>query len=228
MTGSVDDLWEQYLDAEQRGLRASSLTLLENFLSAIDNCTLEFRRDWVEALAQRVADKDSSAVVRFPLFNRLVGPVLVGGVLAGRPASARLLSTFDQFLYAQAASGLVQLPDSLHSVEALLIEALRVAPDDSAARNRLVENRARYLSYTLHEIPSGVLYGHDGASISECDELLTLLDEFVSDTRLLQKEHDYADLVSRCRFHYAEYRKYLESPFRGRGYSAYLQRGSGA
>ena len=33
-------------------------------------------------LAQRVADGDSTALVRFPLFNRLVGPVLVDGVLA--------------------------------------------------------------------------------------------------------------------------------------------------
>lgn len=165
-------------------------------------------------------------MVRFPLFNRLVGPILVAGVLAGRPASARHLATFDQFLSAKAATGLKHLPESLRSVAALLIEALRVAPDDNVARNRLVENRARYLSYTLHELPSGVLYGCDGASIYECDELMALLDEFALDTRLLDKEKDFADLVSSCRFHYAAYKKYLQSTSRG-GYAAYLQRGNG-
>jgi len=44
---------------------------------------------------------------------------------------------------------------------------------------KLIEIISRFLEYTVHEWPSGILYGNDGASIGQCDEILESIKELI-------------------------------------------------
>src|SRR5262249_61642644 len=83
----------------------------------------------------------------------------------------------------------------------LLLAAIRHDPGDRRSRLRLIERIADRLRFSLHEIPAGVLYGMDGASPEQCQELEAELDEV---WRLVAKDkmqERYADLVGACRHH---------------------------
>lgn len=86
-----------------------------------------------------------------------------------------------------------------------------------------VHERAYYLGYTLHELPDGVLYGHDGASIAECDELLGLLAEFVDLAKKAGLQEVHAKLIKDCAFHFRSYRDYLVARSWGDTYKTYLE-----
>ncbi len=92
----------------------------------------------------------------------------------------------------------------------------------------MVQRLAGYLEYTLHELPDGVLYGADGATEQECDELLALLLEFKAHVRLIGQLDIYAELVRDCEMHYAAYRDYLRTGRPEGSYEVYLAGRCGA
>lgn len=106
----------------------------------------------------------------------------------------------------------------------LLSEALRVDPGDTISPLRLIEFEARYLNYTLHEVPAGVLYDFfRGATVEECDELLARIGDFVSLVELAGVRENYKELIQDCAFHYQSYRDYLLVRTPGDSYKAYLE-----
>ena len=65
----------------------------------------------------------------------------------------------------------------------------------------------KYLEYTLHELPSGVLYDANGADEKKCAELM-------SETYRLEKLAessgvDVSEFIAMCRWHYERYPHYL-------------------
>lgn len=64
--------------------------------------------------------------------------------------------------------------------ERLTIKLIKINPNDEWAINRRITQLRRWLSYTIHEWPSGVLYGMDGASVDECDEILSAVSDLLS------------------------------------------------
>lgn len=60
----------------------------------------------------------------------------------------------------------------------LLHRYLQTEKNNSWAIGELARNLRSWLIYTIHEWPAGVLYGCDGATIEECDEILTVVSEY--------------------------------------------------
>ena len=116
----------------------------------------------------------------------------------------------------------VALPERLTSATGLLLEAVRVDPSDRKARRILVRHRASYLEYTLHELPAGVLYGHNAATIAECDELVAELAEFREHVEILGETPRFAELIGDCTLHFHRYREYLASGRAGGSYKQFL------
>jgi hypothetical protein len=172
-------------------------------------------------LAASICDRKTDIVVRFPLFRRVLLPVLADGVLSCRPGYARWLEQFGSLLH---HCDLSILPEHLRTPMGLLEEAVRQDPGDMVIRRQLVLNHANYLEYTIHELPAGVLYGSDGATLQECDELLELLTAFRDHVNALGENETYSDLLAECGFHYRAYRDYLQDRKHGEGYESYLQR----
>jgi hypothetical protein len=91
-----------------------------------------------------------------------------------RPPTARVLARQDLYAVRRLAPGdnpLLRLPPDLRHHEGLLREALRMDPRDEAAREDLCDHLAAWLRGCLHGLPTGPLYGVDGATLDYMDEL---------------------------------------------------------
>ena len=82
------------------------------------------------------------------------------------------------------------------------------------------EDLLRFLQYTLHELPTGVLYGADGASERECAELMA------ETYRLEQLSEslgtDISTFIDGCRWHFERYPHYVGRHRHFDGYESYI------
>lgn len=197
------------------------MKVLQVFIEAVEAGGAEISEPWALDLAERLADRGDTLPVRFPLLRDVLVPALLRGVVANRPGCARWLA----FLVArnhQLGRVLGSLPEHQRSPQGLLIEALRIDPGDNKARRTYVEKMQAYFSYTLHEIPAGVLFGHDGATPDECAELTRLISDFRDHVEILGETSRYAKLIDDCKYHYQTYRNYLSGGVLADSYTAFL------
>src|SRR5688572_29837718 len=176
LTDYQRELWEAYLRAEGRAPRHQKVLALEAFLDSLATSPAGWH-PWARAVAERVVDGGEDLVVRTPLFERAVFPALLAGHHAGVPGCARWLAGLSQHL-SRCPRCQEQLPPEERTELGLLPAALRHDPSDGASRRRLIGHLAEQFRYSLHELPSGVLFGADGATPEECEELERELEEF--------------------------------------------------
>lgn len=211
--------WTEYLQAEQDRIRDVTMPALARFIEAFARLDESTRHDWALQLAADVADRGADTPVRHPLFEQVLLPALVAGIGKERPGCARWLAHFELLLF---QSKNVALPDHLRSATGLLLEAIRLDPIDRGARQALVERRAFYLEYTLHELPAGVLHGHNGATVAECEELVRELADFREHVELLGELERFGGLIAECERHFTRYREYLVAGRPGGSYERFL------
>lgn len=201
----VEALWNRYLDLEIRGDRAAYLEALESFAQRFETLPSDTRTAWVDAFLRARSRPDAVVRVRTPLFRRVLFPVLKERYVAGDAEACRLLAEFSRQLY-RYKEGWADLghPSELD----LWKEAYRRDPGFEAVRSRLVDSIAGFVRYTLHELPIGVLYGTDGATLEQCDDLLAEL-AFLRELLTPTENERFKDLLERASFHYLNYREYL-------------------
>ena len=215
--------WEDYLRAEGRDTRVNKLLALESFLATIAASPHFEWFPWARDLAERIVDNREEFVLRRPLFERAVFPALLAGMHAGRPGCARWLAGLSQHLIGREDECSKQLPPDLRTERGLLRAASDQDPTDQLSRRQLIHSLAGRLNHSLHEIPAGVLYGMDGATVEQCRELEQELSEFcrlVSEEKL---EQLYDELIDGCRLHFPAYREYLIGNHKYADYKDFLQ-----
>ena len=77
-----------------------------------------------------------------------------------------------------------------------------------------------YLEYTLHELPTGVLYDSNGANEEKCAELMKdtyRLEELAKDQGI-----DLSAFIATCRWHYERYPHYLSRHRHFGSYQKYM------
>jgi hypothetical protein len=144
------------------------------------------------------------------------------GRRAGIIECTRWLAHFYPLLF-HRPNCLAQLPPDERNVLGMLRAVLRVDPGNREARQQLIGKLADGFHYMLHEVPAGVLYGADGATETECGELLEDVDEF---DRLIFAEgmvDRYGRLARQARLHVTAYAKYLRARSLYASYEAYLE-----
>ncbi len=219
----LEALWQHYLNEEKHGVRKRALSLLDRFIAALLIQPPSLWGAWAMQITATIVDDSGDVPVRFPFFRRVLLPLLVEGVNNQRPSCARWLAAFVPMLHHSLPTG---LPPELESRVGLLREALRIKPNDSQALEQIIVSEASSLGYSLHELPSGVLYGLNGATPEQCDALLDQLYEFEMDLHRSGESDRYQELVNACRFHYQTYRQYLTTHHESMSYERYLQLGS--
>lgn len=219
LTIRLEQLWTEYLAAEKDRIRDVMMPALERFIDELLALPSVEWKHWAKETASAISDQHAGVPVRFPLFRRVLLPALVEGVLNQESGCARWLAHFESLLVHSHASN---LPAPLRTVRGLLREAVRVDPSDDVARRRLIVRLVGYLEYTLHELPIGVLYGTDGATEEQCEELLVFLDEFKAHVQLTGQSDTYAELIQECEGHYSTYRDYVRGGRPGGSYEAYM------
>lgn len=216
-------LWEAYQKAEARGARSEKVAALEEFLAVLEGAPQDQWEPWARDVARRVVDAKEDIAIRMPLFRRVVFPALLSGLLTDEPGCARWLAGLSRLLD-HCPDCAARLPEDLRTKDGLLRRALRQYPGDSAARLSLIALRAYWFQYALHELPAGVLYNTNGATVEQCDEMRGALDEFVSWVEAAGERDRYAGLIDHCRLHFDAYRDYLLCRPAFPSYADYLTR----
>jgi len=210
-------LWEAYERAEGCAPRAQKLRDLEAFLDVLLRSPNTEWFPWARSLAEQVADQGTDLVIRRPLFEQAIFPALLAGYRDRSPGCARWLAGLSKNLQACSACR-EQLGSEGATEMALLRTAISHDPTDRRSVPRLIEKIADSLRYSVHEVPAGVLYGIDGASPEQCQELEQELDELCRLVHQEQMEQRYSELIRGCRLHFRAYRDYL---LNRKGYGSY-------
>ena len=214
-------LWEDYLAAERVRIRQQSLVALGLFTDALLQLPTEIWHSWARELASRVVDEREDIPIRLPLFRAVIFPALQAGLETSVPGSARRLAGFAQLLF-KSPSCQEQLPENLRSEHGLLLRAVQDDQKDIRAKKRLLVLMRSRFDYILHELPSGVLYGHDGATIKQCDELITELSDYERLAQEIGSEDADRELIAEARFHIPAYQRYLSEHGRYANFELYL------
>jgi hypothetical protein len=215
----IDQLWEEYCEAERDRIRSVSVELLHGVIEEVKALSDVERKSWVFGRCRESIDMEPRYPVRFPLFREVLFPELIKGVRSKEPGPARWLAGFSHLLY-KSPDCVAQLEESEAGEIRLLQLALQADPSDEASRVKLIAAMAWEFGFSLHELPTGVLYGGNGASIEDCAELLKMLEEFEKLIAGTGHELEYAELVARGRLHFTEYPKYLS---RGEDFESYWE-----
>lgn len=156
------------------GLKAKARQIADELIQAYRDCP---DPEFVYAICETCGHK-----IDFLIWKAIVLPELQKG-LADNPRAIRGMIETIQNLYSSKSDW-----ESLEYIteEQLAIRLLQICPNDQWTRQRRTEQLRRWLSYTIHEWPSGVLYGADGATLEQCDEILDAVEELrgLDDARL--------------------------------------------
>jgi hypothetical protein len=206
LESDTQKLWQKYLDAEKDRIQYVTMPALEVFIDTLLHEDQQKWHVWARDLAIQVSDEKSDVPVRMPLFQRVLLPALTEGISQEIPGCARALAELQLLPYKTQEN---QLPEHLRTSEALLQEALRQDPTDQLARVRLIRSWASKLEYAVHELPDGILFGQNFATLEECHKLLDLLEEFKTYVNMLHQSEKFSDLITECELHFRSYREYL-------------------
>ena len=198
--------WKTYLDAEKDRIQDVTVAVLENFMDALLRQDQSSWHSWAQDLAIQISNEKSEVPVRLSLFRRVILPALTEGISRGTPHCARALAEFQSLLLKTQE---IQLPENLQTREALLQEALRQDYTDQLARERLVKLWVSKLEYAIHELPDGILFEREFASLDGCNKLLELLQNFKTNVELLGQQEQFSSLMTECELHFRSYREYL-------------------
>lgn len=223
LPSNLEALWTSYLAEEKNGVRTVALGILEAFVERLTSHPASDWHDWGLQLAQDTAKSESRVTVRMPLFRRVLFPILRLELERGSGAAARVLAAHAQLIY-HCKECQSQLPDHLRTEHGLIMEAVRRDPTDKSARLRLRQIYRDRFDYALHELPAGVLYGANGATPAECEEMLSELNNYESLCSELAGEEQDTELIADARFHIEAYREYILSSERQGGFTGFLAR----
>ena len=209
-----------YQQAETDRIRSVLLQELDVFISMLLESETSEYRDWVYELSKQVIDEENGFPIRMPLFENILFPIPHKGYKSQAPNTARWLAGFSQHIY-KCKTAQKELGEN-YSELYFLRQAMKHEPTDNLSRRKLIRVMAWQLDYSIHEVPSGVLLGHNGASVEECDVLSGSLAEFKLLVKNTSSSEEYVQLIDDCTFHYREYKKYLVARESHDSYAAYL------
>lgn len=147
---------------------------------------------------------EKNICIRQPLFKNIIYPILKTGIENNKLEAIKAILKLERQLTSYQAYS----KDYTITFWGLLEKALALAPMDKEILSLYHQKMKAYLLHTLHEIPLGVLYGNDGASIEECDILLKEVDIYESVCQKLNLIEEKA-LIAECRYYYLAYKNYL-------------------
>lgn len=175
------EYFEQYCDRKQRGLKQEARKLLLAFIASFQD--LAEKTDWTKAYLHSW-DRENEPKIRYELYEAVIFPALLHGYRQQELWGFKGLVQTAQNLY-QAPQLWSQIDQKTDWV--LLAEAQALAPDDESLRQQMISNNIRWFDYCQHEWPAGILYGPDGASIAECEDIL----QAVEKTRVLDCDRNH-------------------------------------
>ena len=100
---------------------------------------------------------------------------------------------------------------------------LDVEPENLDVLNFKYYSLKSYLEFSLHEMPSGILDGMNGASVSAIPDMFHIVDEFQCLSEKLSL-NDGSTLIADCRKFYSAYENYLKNLDSFKNFADYLNK----
>ena len=195
---NIDHLhkFEEYLD---RGLKKEASRSVRAFISSLDS--EEEIYAWVWEYLPNL-DKNRHSRIRHELFHEVIFPVLKAGYENGDFKSTLWLGKLSQNLY-QAQ----KLHEELDWVTELGFynKAYDIDPDNDDVRLLLLDSLVSWLQYTEHEWPVGILYGNNGATLEQCQEIAGEVQRVLS----MDKKYQYSEFIKQYNKKLCQYRARL-------------------
>ena len=160
----------------------------------------------------------NNIIIRQQLFGHLIYPILSEQVEQNDISAIKGLLRLDQHLLSYRG----YTKDAKYSSWILVEKGLSISPDDRELLELSERTTRNYLIYTLHELPSGVLYGTNGATIKECEELIEEIGKYELLCEKLQL--DESELIQKCKFYYPAYKNYLLANSNNKSFTDYLDK----
>lgn len=173
-------LYEGYLALLAEGRRKDAGLMLDAFLRSFN--TSKEREQWADTFLKT---HTYGARVRHEVYADLIFPVLLAGSKRNDAWSLYWLAGTSQNLY--TAHGLHEQINFKHEIS-LLKDAYAIDCKSSEVCKALLKSLLDYFDYASHEWPAGILWGSDGATLDQCNEIMSE----VTLARELDRERAYA------------------------------------
>jgi hypothetical protein len=200
--------WDAYLAEEKSGVRSVALAQLDTFIASLLGQSEADWQNWAFNLSETIVDHQRDIPVRMPLFRSVIFPALHSRLNAGSGGAARILAGFSQLLY-HSPECRDMLPSHLRTEHGLILEAISRDSSDTRSKQRMRAILRGRFEYSLHEIPSGVLYGQDGATVEECSEMISELKNYENLCSEIGAEDEDREIIDEASYYIPAYRDYL-------------------
>lgn len=164
---------------------------------------------WVEVSVRDARGRDHRIIEKVPVLTSL--PVT---------ADSRFPMPFWIDAEAESIDGdeiVVVLPEGTVTIEG---NGSLVVVSAKADQERYRHDRG-WLDHAIHELPTGVLWGVDGATAAQCAEMLHGLDGFALVCARLGLD-DHSEFIDACRWHFDHYPHYLSRRRYFADYATYI------
>ncbi len=148
--------------------------------------------------------KSSQTKIRMPLFAQLIYPVLEREIASDNLQAIPVLLQYTALL--NNYNIMKKFYDG-YSAGALVKRYLQHEPDNHEMLMKKEALLFNDLYFAVHELPHGVLYGMNGATLDGCKELIGLLEEYKNTCQKLQVDRN-ADICY-YEMHFQGYQDYL-------------------
>ena len=157
------ELYQKFITLKETGKKSEAKAVLAEFIASFK--TEEQKRKWTWEFLEC---GEYGHKIRHEIYAELIFPVLLEGYRRNDAHSLHWLAKTAQNLYANSA--LRSQVDNKGEYQ-FLQEAHKLAPSEEN-RNALLRWHLKWFGYCEHEYPAGILYGIDGATLAECEEIL--------------------------------------------------------
>ncbi len=162
-----DERFAKYELVSKQGIKPDIKRAVSEFVDGFEN--FEQKSEWTKRyLDEVVAAQEYVRRIRFEIYSEVIFPVLAEGAARDDVWSWLWIWRTKQNFWEGETSF---AKDFREPEEGLLGRLSRLAPDNETVRTAHLNHIISHLDFCIHEWPAGVLYGMDGATLEQCEEL---------------------------------------------------------
>jgi len=194
-------------------LRKEKLRKLDELYQSVrDNP--EFTSEEILNLTKALLQRD--VMIKQSFFSDAIYPLLSQQIEQGDVEAIKLMVKLEQQLIAYQGMN----KDYRYTAHELIIKGLQLRPDDTELLQAYEIKTGNYLSYTIHEVPLGIIYDTDGTTDDQHHDLMALVNEY--ERVCFKLGIDRSELIEDCRYFYTLYHDYLKVCSSYDGFKDYL------
>jgi len=159
------EYFEKFETELELGLKKKAAASVRQFVDSFE--TYNEKKSWVWSYLPKL-EKNRHSCIRYELFINLVYPILKKGFESGDYNSTLWLGKLVQNIY--QTKGIFEELGSNVEMD-FFRKCHEIDPNIEEGNELLLQSILSWLSHCVHEWPSGILYGMDGATIAQCQEI---------------------------------------------------------